>query len=283
MYLAVAATRQGVATRDARLLSLKGWEALSVNYDSLPESERRSVVMLAERLFNQAVEVVCLADDEYPERLRQMSSPPPFLFYRGRVDQFQMSGIAFSGSRHASAKALAASQLYAGSAVRHGYQVVAGYAVGADTAAHSAAIAAGGATTLVLPEGIRHFRWRESMGASPDALRGTLVVSEFAPNQRWSTGTAMARNRTILSLADLLLITEAGTSGGTLASGRLALRMGMPVVVIDFGRATSDGGRLLIAEGAHAVASIDDFLDVVANASAAASLDHVELQLRIDF
>ena len=79
-----------------------------------------------------------------------------------------------------------------------------------------------------------------------------LVVSQFAPRLPWSVGNAMARNGTIIGLAQAMVIVEAGLSGGTFAAGEQALRMRKPLFVVAFAQpaASAAGNAHFIQRGA---------------------------------
>lgn len=52
--------------------------------------------------------------------------------------------------------------------------------------------------------------------APPAVEEGRLaIVSEFAPDDRWTAGRAMARNRTIAGFSSALVIADCVASGGT--------------------------------------------------------------------
>lgn len=75
------------------------------------------------------------------------------------------------------------------------------------------------------------------------------IISEFDLDTPWSVGRAMQRNGTICALGEAMFVIEAGTSGGTLAAGRTALKLGIPLFAIQYPD-RSPGNQLLIAEGA---------------------------------
>jgi DNA processing protein len=135
--------------------------------------------------------------------------------------------------------------------------VVSGNARGVDAEAHGTAVREGGSTILVLADGIAQFNWRAWADDEPDHSR-IAVMSQFRPGQVWTVGSAMTRNATIASLSSALVVIEAGETGGTIEAGKTALRMGVPVLTLEFGAGgdqTPPGNRALIARGATAIRS----------------------------
>jgi DNA processing protein len=76
----------------------------------------------------------------------------------------------------------------------------------------------------------------------------------------------MARNSIIFGLSRALVVIEAGERGGTLAAGHGALKMGRPVLVVDFGNDnTPAGNRILLDAGAEPVRNAVDLKERLAN------------------
>ncbi len=117
--------------------------------------------------------------------------------------------------------------------------------------AHCAALAAGGATTVVLAEGILRFRVKKEIRDLWDDSR-TLVVREFGPNLPWSVSHAMQRNKTICGLSRAMVLIEARTTGGSIEAGRDSLKMGLPLfaAVYDGSPESATGNEELLRNGA---------------------------------
>lgn len=62
----------------------------------------------------------------------------------------------------------------------------------------------------------------------------------------------MARNSVIIGLSSALVVVEAGETGGTLAAGSRALKLGQRVLALEFS-STPPGNRFLLNEGAVSV------------------------------
>lgn len=189
---------------------------------------------------------------DYPDHLRDDELMPPLIYWRGNLALWEQTGIGFSGSRHTAESGMAYTRTLAELTVQSGLAVVAGQAGGVDMMAHQTALERGGSTVIVAPEGALNFKLNAQLRdlATPDHV---LVISEFPPKLGWSAGNAMQRNRTIIALSKLLLIIEAGDSGGTLSAGRTALKHQRSVYVLDRPDQPA-GNRILINEGARALA-----------------------------
>jgi DNA protecting protein DprA len=219
-------------------------------FRAAPEAER-----LRDYLGQQDISILIKGTASYPVRLREAKEfGPPVLFVRGNRTLLDRSAVAFCGSRNASERGLRLTEVVASALARQRVNVVSGYANGVDLAAHRASLRAGGETTIVLAEGILRFQPKPEVADCLDEER-YLLLSEFAPRQAWSVGNAMQRNGTILALADVVLVVEAGMTGGTFAAAELAMKEGRPLFVVDFDSPppSADGNQHFLARGAKRV------------------------------
>ncbi|WP_206792259.1 DNA-processing protein DprA [Amycolatopsis sp. MtRt-6] len=203
-------------------------------------------------------------DPQYPERLRRFPGAPPALYLRGPLELLGMAAVGLCGSRNVTEAGLHAARVCGRLAAEEGLALVSGYAKGVDTAGHLSVLEAGGHTVVVLAEGIERFvlkkAYREQV--SPDRLSTRmLVVSQFAPAQRWSAGAAMARNQVIVGMSLGLVAIEAGETGGTVKAGETALRGKRPVLVPSSPPDETPGSKLLVAAGARSVKDRQELLD----------------------
>jgi DNA processing protein len=192
-------------------------------------------------------------DPRYPRRLKIVlgKHAPKRLFLRGNLSLLDEHAVSFCGARNASEKGVEAAVLCARTAIKKCFVITSGNARGVDRATHREALAEGGATVLVLPEGMDHFRIAPELRDVWDWAR-VLVVSQFEPATVWRSYHAMDRNKTIMALSCAMIVVEAGEKGGTRAAGEEALRLGVPLFAIDYGfdETVAPGNRELIKNGA---------------------------------
>ena len=191
-----------------------------------------------DRLHADFVKILVYGQPDYPARLASLvpDAAPPLLFVLGNLDLFQLPAVGFCGSRKASEKGLSVAHDCAHLLAVEHINVVSGYAHGIDLAAHRAALESGGTTTLVLAEGILHFKLKEQLRGvvrKGDVSR-MLIVSEFPPGLPWRAHSAMARNRTICGLSHAMIVIESGLEGGTFEAGKTALAIGEPLFCVEY-------------------------------------------------
>ena len=201
--------------------------------------------------------------DRYPALLREIHDPPGVLFCRGRFDPSDQLAVAIVGTRHASRYGLKQAAQLAGSLARAGVTVVSGMARGIDTAAHRAALEAGGRTIAVLASGVLKPYPAENAGLADEIARQGCVVSEAAPTMPPISGMFPQRNRIISGLTLGTIVVEAPDRSGALITARHAWEQNREVFAVpgQLDSRLSSGPHRLIRDGAKLITSIDDVLE----------------------
>ena len=180
------------------------------------------------------VDVVTLADDAYPARLRRIELPPPVLFVAGAASAMsRAAAVAVVGTRRPTAVGRATAGRIADAIAGRGATVVSGLAFGIDAAAHAAAVHAGAPTVAVIGGGHDRLYPAAHRGLAAAIIGGGgAVVSEFSPDTVPSRGTFPRRNRIISGLADAVVVVEAGARSGALTTAAWALEQGRALHIV---------------------------------------------------
>ena len=209
------------------------------------------------------VEIVTPADDGYPERLRDLASMPLALYVFGSVKALSAPSVAIVGTRRLSAYGAECADRFAAGLAQAGWSVVSGLALGADAAAHSAALAAGGTTVGVLGGALDEFFPDENRDlARRMASSGGAVATEFPFGRKPDKTTFPQRNRIVAALASGVLAVECPLKSGTMITCGFAADLGRPVMAVP-GRIDaqmSAGCNALIRDGARLVTSADEVI-----------------------
>jgi DNA protecting protein DprA len=142
------------------------------------------MVVDADDALDETTSLVSVLDDEYPRNLRRIYNRPPFLFVRGALDNTDERSVAVVGTRRASPDGLSQAAHLAGELARRGVTVVSGLARGIDTAAHTAALDAGGRTLAVMGTGIDRVYPAENAELAQRIPEQGALVSQFWPARR---------------------------------------------------------------------------------------------------
>jgi DNA processing protein len=192
-------------------------QQLSQRHRLLDEAQRE-----VKRCASQGIQVITLADSQYPERLRHIYDAPIVLFYRGSASLGHAKIIGVVGTRQATDYGRRVTEDLIASLASHKVLIVSGLAYGIDITAHRAALRAGLPTVGVMASGLdiiypavhRHDAQQitEQGGLLTESPLGTKPDGPRFP----------ARNRIIAGLSDAVVVVEAAEKGGALITARLA-------------------------------------------------------------
>jgi DNA protecting protein DprA len=184
---------------------------------------------LVEALSHEHIQLLTVLDEEYPKLLKlglTISHIPPVLLYSGDLKILHRQTIAIIGSRKAGESSLSFTRDVAQHLAGHEVNVISGNARGVDRAAYEGATnATNGHTTVVLPHGIRKLSKVQKSDLQPRIEAGNvLLLSQFAPDVPWAVSRAMERNNVVTGLAQIVIVAESDTKGGTWGGANGALK-----------------------------------------------------------
>lgn len=168
----------------------------------------------------------------FPLTEQERKYAPDRLYYKGDPTLLK-SGYRVSvvGTRKASPEGLSQAAEIAQHLVSAGFVVVSGLALGIDTAAHRAAIEAGGSTIAVLGTPVDQYSTAANRHLQETIGSDHLLVSQFESGSRVGRSNFPMRNRTMALLSDATIIVEIAGSSGTEHQGWEAIRLGRIVML----------------------------------------------------
>jgi DNA processing protein len=177
------------------------------------------------------INVVTFLDDDYPVALREISDPPPILYYKGEYSNIDINFIALVGTTVPSQAGIRFSVDLAKAIVDNGYGVISGLAAGIDSAAHLGVLKAGGITTAVLGCGFEKIYPAENEPLVQNILNsGGLLISEIPPGDDVTKQGLITRNRLISALSKAVIVVEIGEkSQGELITAKYAQKQARPI------------------------------------------------------
>jgi len=211
------------------------------------------------------ISVLCLADAEYPQYLRDIRVPPPLLFYRGRLEGLARRGVAIVGTRRPSARGVAFTRILARDLSGCGIMVASGLARGIDTAAHRGALEERGHVVGVIGTGLDVCYPVENRHLMEEIVsRGCLITEQFVgvtPRKH----VFPLRNRLISAVSRIVVVVEAGPKSGALITAEWAVEQGREVGAVPGfpGDFRSSGVNKLLKMGAVPIESAGDVFDAV--------------------
>lgn len=176
---------------------------------------------------------------EYPQKLRDADHPVELLYYQGNWELVETNSVAIVGTRSPTEEGAFNAGLIAHKLVKNGFTVVSGLAKGIDTAAHTAALAAGGNTIAVIGTPLNDYYPKENMDLQKHIAQHHLLISQVPflryKDQNYKTNRLFfpARNVTMSALTQATIIVEAGNTSGTLVQARAALAQKRKLFILE--------------------------------------------------
>ncbi len=212
--------------------------------------------------------LVCVWDHDYPRLMRPVTGRPRILWVKGEMQVRDAVSLAVVGARKCSTYGREQAARFAGQVAAAGVCVVSGGAKGIDSAAHWAALQAGGRTIAVLGSGLGKPYPKDNIELFGKIVheQGGSVMSEYPMMRGPQAENFPARNRIIAAMTMGTLVVEAAKRSGALITARQANEMGREVMAVP-GRvdsAVSGGCHEMIKGGwAQMVTSGAEVLDVM--------------------
>ncbi len=215
------------------------------------------------RIKQQKADIITLNDARYPELLKQISDPPPYLYARGMPDTpLQGPCVAIVGTRFPSAYGENITREIASALTGEGFTIVSGMAKGIDSIAHKTAIKHKGRTIAVWGTGINRIYPPENKQLAQDIAKYGLILTEYPAGTPPLDVNFPERNRIISGLSVAVIVTEASLNSGTMITVSHALDQGREVFAVpgQIHSMMSQGTNRLIKQVGNMVDSVDNLV-----------------------
>jgi len=212
-------------------------------------------------------QIITYWDKQYPETLKKIYDPPPFIFLKGDIIETDKYAIAIVGTRSPSEYGISITERFTQELIKLGITIVSGLARGIDTVAHRTALRFNGRTLAVIGSGLDIIYPPENKKLYERICENGSIISEYEMGAKPDAGNFPKRNRIISGLSLGTLIIETDLGGGAMITANTALDQNREVFAIpgNINSKRSRGCNTLIKEGrAKLVEKLDDILDELA-------------------
>ncbi len=215
-----------------------------------------------EKMSSVGARYICRNDSTFPKTLRELPDSPLGLYAIGDYN-LNAPCISIVGCRNCSTYGLLSARRFAAAFARAGFTVVSGMARGIDSAAHFAALEAGGKTIAILGCGVDVIYPPENSALYAKIIEQGAILSEFPMGARADRQNFPIRNRLVSGISMATVVIESDIRGGSMITARLAAEQGRDVFAIpgNIDRPQSRGCNALIRDGVTLASAPEDVID----------------------
>lgn len=208
------------------------------------------------------IQVISFESSDYPENLKNIYMPPPFLFAKGDIKKLKNKSIAIVGSRLPSDYGEKVTKQIVSDLTANGITIVSGLASGIDACAHKTAME-NGETIAVIGNGFKYIYPSGNRKLYEQILEKDLIITELLFESHPDRAHFPARNRIISGLSEGVLVIEANEKSGSLITASHAADQGKDVFAIpgEITNPRAAGTNKLIKDGAKIVLDANDILE----------------------
>lgn len=245
--------------------NLERYETVEKFYNSLqrPKGELEEIQKKLKHWKEQGIFFVSYEEEDYPYLLKQISSPPLGLFYKGRLPDEKQPALAMIGARNYTTYGREMARGFAKVLSGCGVQIISGMALGIDGFAHEGALSEKTPTFAVLGTGVDICYPKRNIGIYRELEKKGGIISEYEPGTIARPENFPIRNRIISGLSQGVFVIEARYKSGSLITANFALEQNRDVYAVPgrIGDSQSEGCNDLIKQGAKLVLTPEDILE----------------------
>lgn len=170
------------------------------------------------------IKTLCLADNDYPQRLKNCADAPLVLFFKGNTDLNRARVINVVGTRHCTAYGQDVIRKFITELKKLSPEVliVSGLAYGVDINAHRQALANDLDTVAVLAHGLDNLYPARHKQTADEMIKHGGLLTEFLTNTNADKLNFVRRNRIVAGMSDACVLVESAAHGGGLITTAIA-------------------------------------------------------------
>lgn len=183
---------------------------------------------------------------------------PKMLFCVGNSSLLETKMVSIVGTRRPISYTKEQTLKLASAFSSIGYSVVSGAAMGVDALAHRGALPN---TIAVMANSLDTIYPKVNQKLITEIYQKGLALSEYPNTTKATRYSFVIRNRLVVALGEVLIITEADLDSGTMRSAEIAKELGKEIFVLPHRLGQSEGTQKLLEDGdAKLITNIDKFI-----------------------
>lgn len=233
-------------------------------FKRINEFDNAAEVNLSRSAFYKKARVVSSVDENYPRTFKKLGlSISPIYLQMGNIDELNKKiFLLIIGSRKGSIYGERTIDRLIRGLKYYPIIIVSGFAKGMDEKAHRSALDSGLKSIAILPSSL-DMPYPNNSDLFERLAESGCLISEYLPGTKLQRYHFLQRNYLLSSMADLVLVVEAGEKSGTLITANYAADQNKTVFAIpgNIDARQSVGSNKLIEEGARICLSSDSLID----------------------
>lgn len=209
------------------------------------------------------VRLISIQDEEYPDLLKFIYTPPILLYIKGEILPEDSFSFAIVGTRKATNYGKIQTNKIGFELAKSGFSIVSGLAYGIDSVAHTSALKAGGRTIAVCGTGLDVVYPPTNRKLAENIIRSGALISEFPLESKIEPWNFPTRNRIISGMSRGVLVVEGSKKSGALITSKDGLQQDRDIFALpgNVDSPQSEGPNYLIKLGAKLVTCAKDILE----------------------
>lgn len=205
-----------------------------------------------------------ITDDDYPEKLKNIDTPPFAIFYKGDINRVNYQCISIIGTRNPTPYGEEVCKNISKELSFNRVNIVSGGARGIDILSHKICLENKGVPICVLGSGLLNYYPKENSIFFDQIAKNGCLISEYDLYANPDRYNFPARNRIISALGDGLIVVEAKEKSGTMITVKYALDYGKDIAAVPgpIFWEKSTGCNKLIKDGAYIISEIKDLYEI---------------------
>ncbi|EKT55676.1 DNA-processing protein DprA [Providencia sneebia] len=212
----------------------------------------------ARNLKNNGVNLYFYDQPSFPESLKSISEPPYWIFVSGQLDNLKRKSVAIVGTRKPSIDGMFLTKILISSLNDLNLCTISGLATGIDQLCHTESIRYGIPTVAVLGNGIFVEFPKGASSISHEIIKNNgTIVTEYLPEQTYSSENFVRRNRIQAALCSVLFPVEWKIKSGTAHTVEYAFKYNKKIINIYLPKTYAERPELVFSEKNRGAISIE--------------------------
>lgn len=243
-------------------ININDYDKFSKTYSMLKDNF--NIDNYNEVLSRHKIKVLKITDNDYPDKLKKIDTPPFMIFYKGDIKVLEKYSISIIGTRNATPYGEEVCKNITQELSINNVGIVSGGARGIDILSHRVCLENNGTPICVLGSGLLNYYPKENSVYFDRISENGCIISEYDLYTKPDKYNFPARNRIIGALGDGLIVIEAKERSGTMITVRYALEYGKDIAAVPgpIFWEKSVGCNKLIKDGAYIISEIKDLYEI---------------------